>query len=402
MRGTAHSVRGGSFPPVILPSPLALAAAAPWAVIPGVVAWRALDGRSLDEEEAALPLHAPMVSIIVPARNEARNIERCVRSILGTGYEPVEVIVVDDGSTDGTGELARTAGFADARLSVISPPPLPDGWFGKQWACHTAAQMARGELLLFTDADTWHAPDLLARLVRARAGGDFAMLSVAGWQEMETFWERVVLPVPFFFLALLLGGTGAVERTRNPRRAIANGQCFMVTRTAYDAAGGHAAVRDNVAEDLRIAQMFVASGQRVGIRMGLEQLRTRMYASLAELIGGWGKNVYAGGKYFFPDHPVARVLYACALVLGPLVMQAPIFAIVAAATGVAPAWMGQAGVIAFVAQTAWSVIAYAGLRLPLWYGLLHPLGTLTMAWIGALAVWRGDRVRWKGRTYTSR
>jgi chlorobactene glucosyltransferase len=381
---------------------LAISVGAPWALLPAYVAWRGLDSTSLDDEDPTVPPAAPMVSVIVPARNEARNIERCVRSILATAYEPVEVIVVDDHSTDGTGDLARTAGFGDARLRVIVPPPLPPEWFGKQWACHTASLEARGELLLFTDADTWHAPDLIARMVRARATGNFAMLSTAGWQEMDTFWERVVLPIPFFFLALRFGGTDAAERTRNPRNAIANGQCFMVTRSAYDAAGGHVAVRDNVAEDLRIAQTFVAAGHRIAIRLGIHQLRTRMYTSLAEVIGGWAKNVYAGGRYMLPSWPFVSLLYACALVLVPLLMQAPLVALLAAWWGWAPEWVGQAGAIALLAQTLWATAAFALLRLPLWYGLSHPLGSVMMAWIGAVAASRGNRVRWKGRTYTSR
>ncbi len=386
---------------VSLPPPVALLAAAPWAALPAFVAWRAVDSRSLDEEPPVPPEFPPLVSVIVPARNEARHIERCVRSLLGSHYPALEVIVVDDHSTDGTGDLARTAGHGDARLSVVVPPPLPEGWFGKPWACWIGAKAARGELLLFTDADTTHAPDLLPRAVRALRGGGFGLLSVAGAQEMVSFWERVVLPVPFFFLLLRFGGTAAIERARRPQDVIANGQCFLVARAAYDVAGGHFAVRDQVAEDLRIAQRFHAKGQRVGVRLGVAQLSTRMYSSLRTLVNGWAKNVYAGGRHMIPPNPVARALYGPALVLGPLAMQAPLAAVLLGLLGLGPAWLPQAGLVALVAQTCWAVAAYVLLRLPPWYGLCHPLGSLVMAWIGAVAWARGDRVRWKGRAYVS-
>jgi glycosyltransferase involved in cell wall biosynthesis len=339
------------------------------------------------------------VSVIVPARNEARHIERCVRSILATDWPHLELVVVDDHSSDGTGDLARTAGHGDPRLRVVAPPPLPSDWFGKQWACWHGAQEARGTLLLFTDADTWHAPDLVPRLVRALEASGVALMSVAGTQEMETFWERLVLPIPFFFLLLRFGGADRVERARTPRDAIANGQCFLVRRDAYDAIGGHAAVRDTVAEDLMIGQRMAASGRRVGVRLGLAQLRTRMYTSLGTLVAGWAKNVYAGGRHFIPDQPVAQALYRAALVAGPWWFVLPFVLAGLGLAGVVPPWLRDAGLVAAFAQTAWACLGYALLRLPPWLGLLHPLGMAVMSWIGLVSVWRGDRVRWKGRTY---
>src|SRR6185437_14783611 len=119
---------------------------------------------------------APLVSVIIPARNEARNIERCVRSVLASTYPSLEVIVVDDHSTDATGSIARAMAAHDSRLVVIDAPDLPAGWFGKQWACATGARAARGQLLVFTDADTRHAPDLLSRAVNALRDRDASLL----------------------------------------------------------------------------------------------------------------------------------------------------------------------------------------------------------------------------------
>src|SRR5215213_10818496 len=137
----------------------------PWVFFPLLTLWRARGSRSLDEEPAEAPADAPLVSVVIPARNESRNIAACLTSVLAARYPALEVIVVDDHSDDGTGDAARAVG--DPRLRVLENPPLPAGWMGKQWACATGAAAARGEILLFADADTRHAPDLVPRAVNA-------------------------------------------------------------------------------------------------------------------------------------------------------------------------------------------------------------------------------------------
>src|SRR5437879_5461588 len=169
----------------------------PWIVPPLVGLWRSRRSRSLDEFSPNAPENAPFVSVIIPARNERRNIERCVRSVLTAQYPSFEVIVVDDHSTDGTGELARAIAAEDSRVRVVDAPWLPEDWFGKQWACATGAHAAKGSLLLFIDADTWHAPDLLPRSVNALRLRTADLFTVAGHQETHSFWERVVQPVVF-------------------------------------------------------------------------------------------------------------------------------------------------------------------------------------------------------------
>ncbi|HEX5577783.1 MAG TPA: glycosyltransferase family A protein, partial [Gemmatimonadaceae bacterium] len=137
---------------------IAVLAALPYAVVPVVTVLRVRTSRHLRDESGAAPSDAPALSVVIPARNEARNIERCVRSVLSTTYPSVEVIVVDDHSTDGTGEIARRIAAEDARVRVVDNEPLPDGWFGKQWACENGARASTGEIILFADADTVLAP----------------------------------------------------------------------------------------------------------------------------------------------------------------------------------------------------------------------------------------------------
>jgi chlorobactene glucosyltransferase len=164
-----------------------LAPALPWVLFPLVALWRVRRATTLEQFPPELPDDAPLVSIVVPARNERRNVERCLRSMLGTRYPRLEVFLIDDHSDDGTGEIARAIAASDARLRVLQSPPLPPGWLGKQWACATGARDSHGDILLFADADTEQAPDLLPRAVNAMRALGADLLSVAGRQELGTF-----------------------------------------------------------------------------------------------------------------------------------------------------------------------------------------------------------------------
>jgi len=373
-------------------------AALPWIVAPILVWWRARDSHSLDDTPAAPPADPPLVSVVVPARDEARNIERCLRSVLATTYPRLEVIVVDDHSADGTGALARA--IDDPRLRVLDNPPLPDGWFGKQWACRTGARAARGDVLVFADADTTHAPDLVGRLVnelRARGGG---LLSVVGRQELGTFWERVVQPHVFWMLATRYGGTETVNRSRRAEDKIANGQCIFVRREAYDAIGGHGAVRHQVAEDVAIAQRLFAAGQRTEVVMSREDLTTRMYTSLGEIMAGWRKNVFAGGREAMPGGRAGQLLFPLLLLLVPLLTVLPPLALGGALLAAAPpAWLLLGATIALAAELATWGAVYRWMRAPVAYALIFPLGALVFAVIAIQAIARGSRVEWKGRAY---
>lgn len=375
--------------------------ALPWLALPAVAAWRSRNQQSLDDYTAT-PTRTPSVSIIIPARNEAHNIGRCVRTALAAEYPDFEVIVVDDHSTDGTAERAREAGGGDRRVRVTANDPLPAGWFGKQWACASGARRATGTLLLFADADTAHAPDLLPRLVAAQEAMDADLISVAGRQELGTFWERLVQPQVFSLLFTRFGGTHGVNTARRPTDVIANGQCLMVRRTAYDAIGGHAAVRHTVVDDLMLAQTMHAAGKRVRLVLGIDQLRTRMYTSLRELIAGWGKNAYAGGVEAMPFGAAGRALFPFVFLSAPLLALAPPLVLLLGVTGIAATSLVPAAAVATLALLAWWTLVYAGMDEPVWYALLFPLGAMVLAYIFVAAMLRGRRVAWKGRQYLSR
>jgi chlorobactene glucosyltransferase len=373
----------------------------PWIVPPLVTYLRLRRSRSLADESDAAPADAPLVSVVIPARNEARNIDRCLSSILTTTYPNLEVIVVDDASSDGTGDVARKIAATDPRARVVINAPLPDGWFGKQWACATGAKIARGQILQFTDADTLHSADLVTRSVNAIRRTHADLFSVAGRQELGGFWERIIQPQIFTVLSMRYGGTESVNESPRVSDKIANGQCIFVSRAAYDAIGGHASVRTSVAEDLMLAQKFFATRKRVILMLGVDQLSTRMYESLREIIAGWRKNVFAGGLDSVPFGHIGRTLFPLVLLLPPLMELLPVltltFGLFAPVTPAIMLWAA----ICVAATLAWWLVVYVTVDENPMYTLIYPLGAIVLLYIFVSAVIRGRRVSWKGRTYVS-
>jgi glycosyltransferase involved in cell wall biosynthesis len=374
----------------------------PWVVPPVVTYLRLRRSRSLDGESNVSPPEPPLVSVILPARNEAHNIARCVRSILTTSYPRLELIIVDDSSSDGTAEVARSAIDGDPRACVIVNASLPDGWFGKQWACTTGANVAHGEILQFTDADTVHSADLITRSINAMRRTNADLFSIAGRQELGGFWERIVQPQIFTILSMRYGGTESVNRSTLVGNKIANGQCIFVRRDAYDSIGGHSAVRTSVAEDLMLAQKFFAARKSVVLMLGVHQLSTRMYASLREIVDGWRKNVFAGGLDSVPFGKMGQTIFPLVLLTPPLMELFPVLALIVGAFGALTPGILLWAAIAAGATLAWWILVYATVRENPLYALLYPVGALVLLYIFVTAVLRGRRVTWKGRTYVAR
>ena len=380
---------------------LAVIAASPWIIPPAITMWRVRRSRELGDVSSTVAPNAPLVSVIVPARNERRNIESCIRSILGGSYANIEVLVVDDRSTDGTSEIAQALHRVDARVRVIANPDLPDGWFGKPWACATGAESARGELLCFTDADAQHGPALVARAVNTIVTDRLDMLSVAGRQELGGFWERVVQPQIFWMLGSRYGGTESINRSRRIADKIANGQCIFVRRDAYESIGGHGAVRHHVAEDVALAQRLFASGKRTELILGDQELTTRMYTSLSEIMAGWRKNVVVGGREAMPWGRLGQAIFPVVLLSFPLLTLLPLVVLILTSTLHASPWLAMAAVIAFAAQLATWAAVHAWMRGSIAYVPLFPLGAAVVTVIILQALARGTRVEWKGRSYTT-
>jgi chlorobactene glucosyltransferase len=342
----------------------------------------------------------PLVSVIVPARNESATIATVVRSILATTYHQFELLVVDDRSSDDT--AAQVGRLADSRLRLIPGEELPEGWYGKPWACYQGYRDAKGEILLFTDADTRHAPELLAHAVGALIQEKAALVTVSPLQRCVSFWERVVMPQIWFLLALRYYPAG-VNRARRERDVIANGQFILTTRQAYEAAGTHAAVRHEVAEDLALAQTFLRHGLKLHFAFAERLMETRMYQGLSQLIEGWSKNIYLGGRRSFPGEPVLQALVPGMLIVAMLYWLVPAIALVVAAVNPALADLMPAALLAvMLSVTFWMLICH-GMRIPVIYGSAYVVGALMALYIILRSTWRGGRrVEWRGRVYTDK
>src|ERR1700732_4596895 len=227
----------------------------------------------------------PTVSVIVPARNEEACLGDCLPSLGAQSGLALEIIVVDDHSSDRTREIALSC----PGVRVIEASPLPESWTGKNAAVTTGAREARGEWLLFTDADTVHLRGSLARALAEAQDNKAAMLSYSPEQLVVTFWEMATLPVVFAELARQYPPS-IVSDPSSPVAA-ANGQFILIRRETYDAVGGHAAVAGDILEDVALAGTVKRSGRKIRFRYAPDAVRTRMYRNYGQLRDGWTKNL---------------------------------------------------------------------------------------------------------------
>jgi len=256
----------------------------------------------------------PTVSIIVPARNEEACLGACLQSLVQqkddaqTGVN-LEIIVVDDHSTDRTRQIASAFSNTQAQARVIEAGPLPAGWTGKNNAVTAGSRVARGEWLLFTDADTIHLPGSLARSLEEAKRNGAALLSYSPEQIVKGFAEKAVMPVIFAELAANFRPSQVSDP--NSPAAAANGQYILITREAYDAVGGHAAIAASLLEDVALARAVKRSGRKILFRYGGDAVQTRMYRTFAQLSEGWTKNL----ALLFPSPARLAALRALEFVL---------------------------------------------------------------------------------------
>jgi len=235
----------------------------------------------------------PCVSVVIPARNEEENIGDCLRSLLEQGPvqgREIEIIVADDGSADQTAAIARDIASANHCVRVVAVPPLPEGWIGKTHALRFAVGLARGEWLLFTDADTRHRPGKLADVVERAAREGLDWISFSPEQEAQTWWEKAVIPFVFQQLARRY----PLDRVNDPNDplAAANGQYILVRRRVYAALGGHRMVRNCVLDDVMLARVVKEARVPMRFEAGRGIARTRMYRRFPDMWRGWTKNLF--------------------------------------------------------------------------------------------------------------
>ena len=344
-----------------------------------------------DLEPPAEP--GPLVSVIVPARDEERGIGAAVRSLRALDYDRVEVIVVDDQSDDGTLAAAREAADGDPRVTVIPGAPLPGGWVGKPWACWQGVARARGEWLLFTDADVVHAPDSLGRtlaMARRLGRGGLTLLPTI---DCGGAVERAVMPAALTAIATFVS-PGPLARSARSRVAIAAGGYILMARALYDRVGGHAAIRGRMVDDVCLAAAVKRAGALLVPVPAGRLARLRMYHGGREVWEGWSKNASfaaAGGA------TKGLVSAGTVAALAVLPLAAAVGGVRSRDPGLAAVGLGGVAALMTLQRLAnWAVPT------PARYAPTLPVGMLVLSGAaarGALERMRGIGPRWRGRRY---
>jgi len=345
----------------------------------------------------------PLVSVVVPARNEAANVGRCLRSVLDQDYPALEFVAIDDNSTDDTPAILAACAAADPRLTVLRGAPLLPGWTGKNFALAQAAAQASGEWLLFLDADTWLHPAAVRSAVAHALERRLGLLSLVTQQELGGFWERVLQPVVLLVIGLALP-LQAIGDPRRPRVAYANGQFLLVRRAAYEKVGGHAALRTAVVEDSALARAVKQAGYTVQLADGRSLVYIRMYRGLAEMWQGWSKNSFLSLGRRLRNVALLVLAVSVAVLAPPAILVAALgnLALHGAADSAAIVTSLVAGLqLAVVFYLAWRNEQEVGV--PGRYAFTMPLGAMlfnALVCYSAYRVLSGRGVRWKGRLYS--
>lgn len=325
----------------------------------------------------------PIISVLIPARNEASVIGQTVQALLKQTYPNYEVIVLDDNSTDETSTEVLNAADQDDRLRLIDGLPLPGGWLGKNWACHQLAKEAQGDYLLFSDADVLWQPEALAALVHLAQTESSDLVTVWPSQQTITWTERLVVPL----IALAIFGylpVIAVHRTPWPAFAAANGQCLLFRRLAYQQIGGHAAVSEQIIEDVALARRVKATRLRLRMADGANLVNCRMYTNWPEVRDGFAKNILSGHGQSVPFLIVSTIFHWLVFIFPWLwlLVIGGLWPLLLVITGI--------GIRAITAYATGQRMRDA---------LLLPVSVILMTIIAGQSIWwhwRGQ-VQWKGR-----
>ena len=324
------------------------------------------------------------VSILVPARDEALNIAACLLSLLAQDVRPAaKIIILDDGSSDGTADIARAVAGADSRVRIMTGQPVPRHWLGKPYACHQLAAAAHGsDVLVFVDADVRLAPHAVRVAVDLLDRYDLDFVSPYPCQIASGVAERMVQPLLQWswltFLPLRLA-----ERGSRPSMAVANGQFLVVRRRAYDRAGGHAAVRDAVLDDVTLARTLRRHGARGGLVDGADLAVCRMYHGWADLRDGYTKSLWAA----FGSEPGALAVLA-------------LLAVMYVIPPIAMARGSVMGTVGYLAGVTGRMLAARRTGARVWPdSFAHPVSVLVLGWLTTRSAVRRRRtpLTWKGR-----
>jgi chlorobactene glucosyltransferase len=341
---------------------------------------------------------APLVSVLVPARNEEHRIlEDCIRSILAQDYGSFEVIAVNDRSTDATGAILETLAKSDDRLRVIEGEEPPAGWLGKPYAMQQAFNHARGEWILATDADMIFDKAALRTAVDSTLERQGDALTLIPHFEANSFWERVMIPTWAWVLLMFT----VFYRVSNPKTqgAVGIGGFFLMRRTVLERVGVYEGLKDEVMEDVRLAEMIKRSGARLFTGYAPNLLSTRMYRNFGEMWECSTKNWFSGTKFSLPFALLCVVsMYSISVV--------PVVIALASAIGIMAGARAELWLLFIPSALSWLlqvlVLAMVSIRSEVSpaYALTAPLGLSSlyaMLFDSSIRITTGKGVTWKGR-----
>ncbi len=346
----------------------------------------------------------PSVSILVPARNEEHCIAACVHSLISQQYEHLEVLVLDDQSSDATAAIVQRIidslpPAQQGRLHLLHGAPLPNDWIGKNFACHQLAQYAQNEYLFFTDADTIHAPQTVKTVIDYMQSGNIQLLTAQPEHILESLGELLIVPLLSFTILTLLP-VALVHLRPEPSLTTGNGQLLCFHRSAYEAIGGHAAVKGHILEDILLARAVKAAGYRMAFVDAMNLVSCRMYRSSKEVWTGFSKNLFAFYNY-------SLVFAALALFLNLALFVAPPLLILATPLVILPSILVLSASIAYALAVIMRLLltlrftrVKRGLMLLLC--LFHPVSIVLECLILLNSIWWHYRKKgtvWKGRQY---
>ncbi|MEO0158840.1 MAG: glycosyltransferase, partial [candidate division WOR-3 bacterium] len=335
----------------------------------------------------------PRVSILVPARNEERNISQCVHSLLAQDYPDYEVIVLDDESTDGTWDILQSLSRGDKRLKIIKGEQLPEGWIGKHWACHQLAKAAEGELILFTDADTRHHPYTLRDAVGAMLEEEADLITALPREEVRTWGEKMIVPIISWAVFSMLP-VGLCHALKAPILSLTIGQFMLFRRRAYEKIGGHQAIRAHAVDDVALGRRIKAAGMRWRLVDGAGRVSCRMYWGFLEAYEGFTKNIFAAFDYAIIPFFLTYLWFA-------IVFWLPIIHLIGGALGffTASSSTGLAFLAVVLSIMLWGVSHWRS-GIPVYFAILYPAIIALIFWISVRSIIFAikGKATWKGRT----
>lgn len=354
--------------------------------------------RTDDAEMRALP----SLAVVIPARNEERDIGRAVRALVGQDYPSLEVVVVNDQSTDSTREILAAIAAESPRLRVVDGEPPPPGWLGKPWALQQGALAAHAELILFCDADVDYEPGSLRAVVSDFVGRDLEGIALLPKMEMHGFWEHVlIVQLPFAafsFLPLFLSNSN-----QSPVLGVGGGPGNLLYRATWMRIGTHERLRSAVVDDVALMQLIRHENGKTGVVVASDLVSVRMYRGLREIVAGFSKNAFHAMGGTVPRALGAIAVMALVNVLPYVLAVAGVASVIRGATPEVAHWLGLAALMAVLAVR---VILFRDLGYRLDNALFgHPL--MTAVWLGVMSrsLWRVGIRRtlvWRGRGYDAR